>query len=173
MLNTRTCFLLAILPVTSSLGLAKECEKNPRFEDYPAADMFKGKQVAPKLVTEELRMFRTRIMEGAKEAPNFAGHYTVFTVGCGSNCGTLYIVDARTGGVFSPRVDIIGSTPADSGYEDQYRLDSRLMIGYQPRAAEVPETRDMPIPDDILFYEWKKDELHLICTKRTPQADDR
>ena len=88
----------------------------PRFEDYPATEIFKGTPVTPILVTAEERLFRTRIREGVakgmgvlhdgkeRPGPNFAGHYIVVTWACGSPCGMMAIVDAATGKVYNPPI---------------------------------------------------------------------
>src|ERR1035438_5845146 len=59
--------------------------RQPRFEDYPATQIYKGKPAPPKIVTAEQRMYRTRIREGVEKGwgvlrdgkerpgPNFAG----------------------------------------------------------------------------------------------------
>jgi len=71
-------------------------------------------------------MFRTKLREGAKKGPNFAGHYTVITWGCGTDCRLVAIVDARTGRVYFAPFTV--SIPADA----DYRLDSRLLIANPP-----------------------------------------
>lgn len=49
----------------------------------------------------EARMFRTKINEALAMGPNFAGHYTVATWGCGSGCQEHAVVDAKTGNIIS------------------------------------------------------------------------
>ena len=49
----------------------------PKFEDYPAGPVYRGKPAPPKLVTPGQRMFRTMIRIGAAEGPAFAGHIAV------------------------------------------------------------------------------------------------
>ena len=73
----------------------------PKFEDYPVIEVFRGTPAAPILATAEQRMYRTRIRNGvaAGAGPNFAGHYFVISWGCGSNCAMMAMVDARTGEV--------------------------------------------------------------------------
>ena len=55
----------------------------PRFEQYKVTSIFRRRPVVPVLRTPEDREYRTRIREGAKKGPNFAGHYTVILLGCG------------------------------------------------------------------------------------------
>src|SRR5688572_10209575 len=68
----------------------------PRFESYPA-DVYAGKPAPLNLRSHPMaRMFRTRIREQLQEEGiNFAGHYTIAVMGCGTGCSTTAIVDAR------------------------------------------------------------------------------
>jgi len=132
----------------------------PRFEDYPVQEKFKGPPAKPVLSSEEAKLFRTLINEGAKTGPDFAGHYTAVIVGCGTSCGTLFIVDAKNGRVFyQPDVDIIGYNQPELDYDKQYGLNSRLMIAFKQYEPEES--------DDIIFYEWKNDQFSPICKKTT------
>src|SRR4051794_32440108 len=72
----------------------------PRFEQFPAADIFSGKPAAPVLKTAGQREFSTRIREGAAHGVNFAGHYTIADWGCGAGCVSIAVIDARDGTVY-------------------------------------------------------------------------
>jgi hypothetical protein len=84
----------------------------------PAAVDFESHYRAPQ--------FRTALSRGAAEGPNFAGHYTVVTWGCGTLCEEFMIVDARSGEVFDGRMTAVGV---------EHRLDSRLLLVNPPAAA--------------------------------------
>ena len=142
--------VLVEIPVifTEDVTLAK-CP-NIIFEDYPVAEIYKGEIAEVDFESYPAAYeFRTRITEGAKEGPNFAGQYTVVTWGCGSSCGISAIVNSKTGkivhfGLYS-FADII------------YKLDSRLLIVYSgPPSSEEGE----PMID---YYELKDEKLELIC----------
>ncbi len=96
-----------------------------RFADYPSGPAFTG---TPKPVdfstNAQAATFRTRITEGAKAGPNFAGHYTVIEWGCGTSCQGHAIVDEVTG-----RIVLFGPT---TEYGVSYRLDSTLFIVNPP-----------------------------------------
>jgi hypothetical protein len=102
----------------------------PRFEDYPAGHLFKGKPAQPKLDSPAARLYRTRIRDGVEKGwgvhdggwgvhsesqgserpgPNFAGYCVVIRWGCGSPCIQLAIVDAQTGNVYPPPITAKGS----------------------------------------------------------------
>jgi hypothetical protein len=44
--------------------------------------------------------FRTRIGEGMKTGPDFAGHYAIIQIGCGTECTFAYVADVATGQVY-------------------------------------------------------------------------
>ena len=73
----------------------------PQFEQYKVNKIHRGKPAVPVLRTLEDREYHTRIREGATAGPNFAGHYTVIIIGCGTECASFVIVDAASGRVFS------------------------------------------------------------------------
>lgn len=123
----------------------------PRFEDFPAAGVFRGEPTQPVLTTAEEQRYRTVIRRGvsmgwgakdgttgrelAAPGPNFAGHYVVVTWGCGSPCLMAAIVDLKTGRVFPPPFhhgpghsyfQVPWSFPAEPTLS--YRLDSRLLV---------------------------------------------
>lgn len=122
-----------------------EWRRAPRFGDFPVDHVYKG---APKPVDlhshPRARTYRTRLRQGARMGPNFAGRYTVVSWGCGSNCESTMIVDAATGEVF----DGVG---AQRGA--QFRLDSNLYIA-------DPAEGDPAYPDDptswlpVRYYVW-------------------
>lgn len=67
----------------------------PKFEDYPAGPVYRGKPAGPKLVTEGGRLFRTRIRQGAAAGPVFAGHIAVARWDCGSACLSMALIDSE------------------------------------------------------------------------------
>jgi hypothetical protein len=92
----------------------------PQFDQYKVNKIYKGKPAVPVLRTPEDREYRTRIREGAKVGPNFAGHYTVIDIGCGTECASFIIVDAANGRVFSGAQKEYTCAPI-------FKVDSRLL----------------------------------------------
>jgi hypothetical protein len=95
----------------------------PQFDDYLARDTFPSPPAGVDLRSAPgARRYRTRLTEGAKEGPNFAGHYTVVEWGCGSPCWQFAIIDARTGQIllYDPKAFYIRPP--------LFRRDSRLLI---------------------------------------------
>jgi hypothetical protein len=139
-----------LLPV----GVLGKQKPVPRFEEFRVSEMFKRKTASVKLASPQARMFRTMLRVNAKEGVNFAGHYIVATWGCGSDCHSLAIIDARTGNVyFTPSLlSVIGQRYQE---EDrlQFRKDSRLLIVAGARNEEG---------SGRYFYVWKNNRLKLI-----------
>jgi hypothetical protein len=88
------------------------------------------------LTAKSERLFRTRLVQAAKEPPNFATHYRFTKWGCGSECISGAVVDLATGQVIAPplaeRSDtVMRFSVCQSAYEGsgiEVRLESRLMI---------------------------------------------
>jgi hypothetical protein len=126
---------LAVMLVASATAATQDV---PNFADYPGAASFSGRNAAPVLVTREARRFRTMIRQGAREKPNFDGHYIVTSWGCGTDCEMGAIIDAISGRVVS--LPVVAGSPEDANWDAthfDYRLDSRLlvmsgMIGEEP-----------------------------------------
>ena len=122
------CVVLLFIPLTI-FG------QSPRFQNYPTIERYVGRPVAPKLTPGTAAWnFRTRIREAARDKPNFAGRYILATWGCGAECVSYAILDARTGAVYCDDVTVCcffngegANLPADFEPVD-FRLNSRLVV---------------------------------------------
>lgn len=74
----------------------------------------------------DTRKFRTALRDGLKQGINFAGQYTVVTVGCGTTCQEHYVVNRKDGKVLDK---VQSSTGA------QYSPDSRIFIVNPPDSS--------------------------------------
>jgi hypothetical protein len=104
------------------------------------------------------REYRTALRSGAAKGPNFAGHFTVVTWGCGTSCQSHAIVDAQTGAVYFPGV--ITSLGAE------FHVDSRLFVDSPPAAIRATYGGEDPGPDAMFrlsyYYVWVGRSLTLI-----------
>ena len=115
--------------VRRTAGRAKVTRPYPGFGSYPASASFTGTPTPVVLRTRRDQMFRSRLREGAKEGPNFAGRYTAVHWGCGTGCAQMAVVDAKTGRVYRPPLEYVDIPAADGEeYGPGYRLDSRLLV---------------------------------------------
>jgi hypothetical protein len=130
----------------------------PVFADHPVTERFTGTPAMPDLASApDAKQFATRINEGAKKGPNFAGHYTIIEWGCGSECQRSAIVDAKTGAVYFPDFT--------SSWGMLYRPDSSLLIvnPIDPRA--VADDR-VPAWMATEFYQWDGRKLIKLAESK-------
>lgn len=158
---------------------AQETEA-PRFESYKVA-VWRGEVAALDLRSHPLaRTYRTLMRQQLKEGGvNFAGRYTLASVGCGTGCSISAIIDARTGRAFFPEAfngwtSIVGDydLPEDEDFFT-FRPDSRLLkaVG-RPNIGRTGEERYGP--SGVYYYEWVNNRLRLVKTVRVgsyPEAD--
>jgi hypothetical protein len=145
----------------------------PRFEEYPVTAVFHGKPAVPILATGQ-GGYRTRILEGAPKGPNFAGHFTIVELGCGSGCISFEMVDAVSGRLY-PTKPFVGlgipykGAAAGREYKGlEYRLDSSLLI-----ADGCPEYTDSTDADfgkncGTRSYKWERGRFVLISSVAVP-----
>lgn len=73
--------------------------KKPDLSSYPARGRLSGNTVMPdfKGRDREFNNFRTRIRDGMRQGPNFAGRYTLIQIGCGTGCSFVIVANNQTG----------------------------------------------------------------------------
>ncbi len=170
--------LLLVLALPASFVAQKP--QPPRFEDY-SADVYAGKPARLKLKSHPLaRRYRSSIREQLRsQGINFAGHYTLAVMGCGTSCSITAIVESRTGRAYFPQV-FNGWTSVTGDYifaegEDirAFRTDSRLIkVMGRPRLGAIERWG----PSGVYYYEWKDNQLGQVYFESTtsrPNADPR
>jgi len=143
--------LTALMVETFNVSGQPKPKTPPKFEDYPAVEVFAGQPARPKIVTASQRRFQTRIREGVEKGwgvyrdgvaqdtpgPNFAGNMIFIQWGCGAPCLMAALVNARTGDVFNPPLAVDGTlglpllvigNSVGQNAELEFRKNSRLMI---------------------------------------------
>lgn len=115
-------------PATSSAKIQPAAASiDPDFARYPAASSSPS-FVAPAFQGAQGKYadFRTVLAQAARRGANFAGHYAIAQVGCGTECSSAMVIDGNTGTV----------TDFPLGGEDypsldlRYRADSNLIKAY-------------------------------------------
>jgi len=139
----------ALFVYMSTDGAAQQ--RLPSFEAHQVDDSFQGPGTAPITTSSKLgKMYRTRLRDGAKKGPNFAGHFTLVAWGCGSSCQEWAIVDARTGQVFDW---LLRSTAGAEFYPN-----SRLVILDSPKLVSEMFGGSIPASCAVCgtpsAYEW-------------------
>ena len=126
------------------------------FKRYPASPVHDLKPAAPIVSNGQAHLFRTVIREQAKSGPDFAGHFTIVRIGCGSGMVCLAIADALTGRVFfSPKLKSVFIFRTADVERLNYRRDSRLLI-----AAGSPNEDESR--EGLSYYLWQHDKFRLI-----------
>lgn len=96
------------------------------FSDFPAFRTFTGETNQPDFAyaSAHYSHFEAPIKEQLREAPSFAGEFSIVQIGCGTGCSNVAVVNHRTGEVFGfPR-----GGEYNQGLEVQYNIDSRLVL---------------------------------------------
>lgn len=123
----------------------------PQFKDYPVYNTYKGKPVRVNLNSHpKAREYRDQLEYKVNySGTNFAGHYTVVSIGCGSSCQFILIVDTKTGNVYDPGVGTF--------YGNKSTINSNLLI-LNPDLP--PDIREMY--GDTEYYLWENNKLRRL-----------
>lgn len=143
----------------SDMWLSPAAGQAPKFENY-AVGIYDGKLKAIDFSSNpEATMYRSRLSEYLGEKPNFAGHYIMAEIGCGSNCNGGMIIDAVDGKVYSA-----GVPTAMNGRD--YRPDSTLQI---LNGSDYADNEDILNPYDsvtanlpVEYHVWEDYAFKLV-----------
>jgi hypothetical protein len=102
-------------------------EKYHNSGNYDVSDMYRGR-LSPldEKSHSEAKTYRNALNEGLKEGVNFAGKYTVVTVGCGGSCQIHYVVNREDGKVLDRLRSSVGA---------KYSPKSRLFVVNPPDSS--------------------------------------
>jgi hypothetical protein len=156
----KTVIRAIFLFVVCVVSISAQQKRLPRFEDYAVRENYKGKVASVKLTSSSARMFRTMLRQNAKQGVNFAGHYILATWGCGSDCHSFAIIDAKTSRVyFSPLISFVGGQRFQEEDRLQFRKNSRLLI-----IAGAKDDEEL----GKFYYMWKNNRLRLLRKTELP-----
>lgn len=113
--------------------------------DYKVTDIYRGR-LAPldERSHTDARTFRTALQKGMKEGVNFAGKYTVITIGCGTSCQVHYVVNRENGKVLDKVQSSVGA---------KFSRESRLFIVNPPDSTINYEECNYCKPEAYVFEE--------------------
>lgn len=127
-------FFIVTISVAFGMGQTVDLRNAPKPGSYPVHEKFKGKPAKVVLDNKRARLYRTVIREGAKQGPNFAGHYTGVAWGCGLGAFSMAVVDAKTGKVYFPPFECVDGAGFGLPFVDAlgpiFRKDSRMIVFY-------------------------------------------
>lgn len=131
------------------------------FGKYGIAQLYSGEIHFPDFKGRDRKfsMYRTRIHHALEKGPDFAGRYSVVTIGCGTDCSFGYIADASIGRVVElPRG---GEEFMDLRYD--YRIDSSLIVA-RWRSLELGRCYEEA-------FVWRDDKFENIDKKDVGDID--
>jgi hypothetical protein len=152
-----------LLFIFLSTVFSQQVKAPPTFEDFPAAESLVGRPAAPVLRTRSQKMFRTRIREGVKIPPNFAGRYSVIEWGCGSPCSTFVLVDLQTGKVYDPPFESFAAFDVECPEPYDNCLGEGLI--FKPSSRLLIVDGELSHPDGKFgryYYVWRHHQFKLI-----------
>lgn len=151
-----------------SLSLGAQ-EHLPEFDAFPSRGVFTGVPASPQFVPNQMPdanpKFRQAVKLLVEAGPNFAGHFTLLRLSCGTSCAyNMAIVDDRNGRIYRkmPFVTLYTGGYTSSGeFKDyggiQYRADSRLLI--IEGCIDCESFHDLPTRT---YYEWTGNSFREI-----------
>jgi hypothetical protein len=173
--------LLLFAPAQGASARAQR-RKAPRFEGYRVA--VRRGRVAPLDVNSHrlARLYRTLLSRQQRdEGVNFAGRYTLASVGCGTGCSITAVIDARTGRAHFPSelngwTGIVGDYDPPEGEDTwAYRANSKLLrVTGRPTIGDPREEQHGP--SGIYYYVWEGTRLRQVGFEPVgsyPEADAR
>ena len=128
---------------------AAQPKHRPKFSDYPAQSVYKGRPANP-VLNQDQRSYRTTIREAAKAKVQFAGHYTMAAAGCGAGCTLFYVVDSISGHVYDGWV--ITELPLEWQQENNWRENDRMEFHPNSRLLKI---NACPGETDCGFYDYE------------------
>lgn len=127
--------------------------KAPLFNGKPAAPDFRGNPFSNDPEYVEF------ITKGCKRGINFGGHYTLIERSCGAMCSHLFMVDRRTGKIFT---DTMGLKEEDGYYGFTYKKDSNLLITDSSVLTDISTGEGNQYSIMPQVFEWKNDSFVLL-----------
>jgi hypothetical protein len=124
------------------------------FSAYPAP-LYTGGLASPDFRNSpaSFRRFRTVIREGVARGINFGGHYSIITIGCGTDCSSTIVVDDQSGAIF----DFPLGGEVYYALNLAYRPDSLLIVAqWQDNLTSSPAC----VREDLLLVGTSFNVLH-------------
>jgi hypothetical protein len=144
--------------LVSAVVAASPPPRAPSFEDFAVRERPPATLAAPDLASHpQARRYRTMLRRAAKTGVTLAGHFTTLTLGCGSSCVFLAVIDRATGRVFFPdELGVLSTVDFDDDAGYRTRPDSRLVVACgDPKESDQSACR---------YYEWTGTSARLVAT---------
>jgi hypothetical protein len=129
-------------------------------EHYNVDTIYQGDPVYPDFKGRDRPFvsYRTRIRDGVRQGPNFAGRYSLIQFGCGTGCSGVFFTDVSTGKVFSfPR-----------GGEANMYLNLKFSVNSYLLSARWFGTDSRCVEEKLV---WKNEEFSVISKRDVGNED--
>jgi hypothetical protein len=135
----------------------------PSFEKYPIIERVENYSAELNLTSHpQAKKFKTVLSSAYSKGPNFAGHYTIATWGCGSTCQLVAVINHKDGKVFFP--------PYSTQVGSDFKLDSNLFITNPSEVLDeyrvTAEEHHAPLMSweqfSSEYYKWENNHFVLI-----------
>lgn len=152
--------------------LSSEIATLPDFKDFPAIEpgndgWAKNNKPAPVDFDSSPKLEdyvdKGQITYTATLGPNFADHYTLIELGCGTGCAYYMIVDTKTGKLYDERIGDF------AGLGTIFQIESNLVIVTPPEdiyhfCYRDPSVKYYFCNDKLVssYYVWRGDHFELI-----------
>ena len=143
------------------LQLSESWAATYSFETFAVSPVYEGKTHLPDFSgrDKKYRDYRTRIRDGLKEGPNFAGRFSVVQFGCGTGCSFVYVANNESGEVFEfPR-----------GGENNIYLQLSFTVGSRLLIAQWGDFDTDTC--NVEYFEWTGRTAKLLETKKIGSLD--
>ena len=157
-----------------SIAVVTACNAGelPDPSKYPAIPVNVATPAKPVIKSRLARIYKTRINEGAKVGPNFAGHYTIVRWGCGAGAFMFFVVDAINGAVYEPPelcIALAGgeedALPGFGNYNPSFSLNSKLLL----TVGVVDGPKEDPYGRAKTVYLFDKGRFKRLYKEHAPQ----
>lgn len=163
-INFQKSLMIALafcIPVISTYAESIE----PQFDDYKVNSVFAGPNHALDVTDQGDDSWTAYRKRAIARNVNFAGHYIVYTGGCGGGAICGEILDAKTGKIIDgfPNAYELES-PDGSYYDAKFHPESRLLVisGIAADAEKDMSGNLLPNINRIRYFEFTDNKLVLI-----------
>lgn len=133
----------------------------PKFKDYMVTDIYTGGISPLKESPSGSNIWNEYRNQASHSKVNFAGHYIVFTGGCGGGaiCGEVF--DAKTGKIVSSLPDEYILSDDEDAFDIFYKENSRLI-----EISGTPVSGGNESGYRTHYYEFKNEKFIYISTEK-------
>lgn len=149
-------------PKQNTVNIKTVCDKAVQEWKRNDLETYKGQSVSVDFSTNpEAKLFQSTIVSQVSKGANFAGHYTVATWGCGTECEGFAVVNVENGAI----IKYVPYYPLQAASGLSYSIDSNILV-FNPRPNITSVSARKAIQDD---YEARKGRVYFLLRENAGQ----